>query len=63
MKNLKFLLKIFIIVILFVVYIYVIAINAIPENIVIFQGEDVNIKTILGLNVNVVDEENALETS
>lgn len=63
MKNLKFLLKIFIIVILFVVYIYVIAINAIPENIVIFQGEDVNIKTILGLNVNVVDEENVLETS
>ena len=63
MRNLKFLLKIFIIVILFVVYIYVIAINAIPENIVIFQGEDVNIKTILGLNVNVVDEENVLETS
>lgn len=63
MKNLKFLLKIFIIVILFVVYIYVIAINAIPENIVIFQGEDVNIKTILGLKIDVVNKENALETS
>lgn len=63
MNKGKILLRIFIIILLITIYTYIVAIKAIPENIVIFQGEDINIKTILGLKVDVVDKENILETS
>ena len=63
MNKGKILLRIFIIILLITIYTYIVAIKAIPENIVIFQGEDINIKTILGLKVDVIDKENILETS
>ena len=63
MKKIKLLLRIFIVIILFTIYTYIVAIKAIPENIVIFQGENINIRTILGLKVDIVDKEDALETS
>ena len=63
MKKIKLLLRIFIVIILFTIYTYIVEIKAIPENIVIFQGENINIRTILGLKVDIVDKEDALETS
>ena len=63
LKKIKLLLRIFIVIILFTIYTYIVAIKAIPENIVIFQGENINIRTILGLKVDIVDKEDALETS
>lgn len=63
LKKIKLLLKIFIVISLITIYTYIVAIKAIPENIVIFQGENINIRTILGLKVDVVDKEDALETS
>ncbi|MBQ3408987.1 MAG: SpoIVB peptidase [Clostridia bacterium] len=48
MKIIK---KICIIVICFIIYSYVCNITLLPSNIIIFQGEDVNLKTIAGINV------------
>lgn len=43
--------KFFIVMILFVVYIYVLDIESIPNNVVLFNGEKLNITTVLGLSL------------
>lgn len=49
----KKILKISIILILLsIIYIYTVAIDAIPNNIVIFEGETISVNSMLGLKVN-----------
>ena len=43
-------------------YAYIMCIQTIPDNITIFQGEQINIKTLFGLRAKIKDENNILET-
>lgn len=56
-KTLKMLLLVFF---LLIIYIYLLSLSAIPNELVIFEGENINMKTLLGINIK---EENAVETS
>ena len=38
------------------------SIQAIPDNITIIEGEKINLKTIIGLNANLVEKNNVIET-
>ena len=58
----KKILHILLLIVLIVIYMYVIAIQSIPNNIVLFQGETLSIKTILGLKANIDNKEETLET-
>lgn len=59
-KRLK---KILLILVLLIIYIYMLAINAIPNNITRFQGEELNVQTILGLSISNQDNEQTMEVS
>ena len=48
MNRLK---KFFIIIISLIIYVYVCNITLLPSNIIIFQGEDVNLRTVAGINI------------
>lgn len=48
MSRLK---KFFIIIISLIIYVYVCNITLLPSNIIIFQGEDVNLRTVAGINI------------
>ena len=50
-----------IILVLLITYIYIIAIEHVPEQLVIFEGETINIKTILGLKIK--NNQEIIETS
>ena len=41
-----------------IIYVYVCNITLMPNNIIIFQGEDINLKTIAGISVRKNDREN-----
>lgn len=62
MKKIK---KILIIFFLIIILIYVTSITSFPNNIIIFQGEKLNLKTIYGLTLNEKEEKKyqAVETS
>ena len=51
-KNLKNLIIAFILCILISIYVYICAIDAIPENTILFEGETLNLKTLYGLSLN-----------
>ena len=51
--------KIIIIITLITIYIYTLAIEGISEKYVIFEGENLPLKTILGLNIQ--NEDNSIE--
>lgn len=53
----KFLKKFTIILLLFIIYAYILAISNIPNNIVIFEGETINLNSLLGLKINVNESE------
>ena len=57
----KFLKKIVIFIFLCVIYIYVLVIEAIPEKITIFEGEDISLKTFFGITLHA--EEDVLTVS
>ena len=57
----KFLKKIVIFIFLCIIYIYVLVIEAIPEKITIFEGEDITLKTIFGITLHA--EEDVLTVS
>ena len=59
-KKLKIIL---LLVILLILYIYTIAIGYLPDNIVLFEGEDLQIPSIFGLLFNIESESETLETS
>ena len=56
----KNLLKILLVFFIFSIFIYVLAISSIPEKVVIFEGEEINLKTIIGLDISKI---NTVETS
>lgn len=61
MKNIK---KIFIVSFLILILIYVTNITSIPKNIILFQGENYKINTVLGLNFkNIQEEYETVQTS
>ncbi|MBQ2938375.1 MAG: SpoIVB peptidase [Clostridia bacterium] len=62
MKKNRILLKIIIITLLLIIYAYVISIQSIPDNIVIFEGESINIKTMLGLKADLTEKNEVVET-
>lgn len=62
MKKYKVIWKSLMIILLLVLYIYIVYIQSIPDNIVIFEGETVNLKTILGLKAEVTGENEAIAT-
>ena len=55
--------KISILIVLFFIYIYVLAIDAIPDNLILFEGENLNIKTFLGLNIEQNKYYETIQTS
>ncbi|MCI8641574.1 MAG: SpoIVB peptidase [Clostridia bacterium] len=61
MKKHKITWKIIMIVLLLILYIYVVYMQSIPDNIVIFEGETINLKTMLGLKVNLIQEDKVIE--
>ena len=54
--------KILLILLLVVIYIYIVSIQSIPDNIVIFQGESINLKTMLGLRAYLTEKDEVVET-
>ena len=58
----KIIWKILIVIGLLIIYTYTIAIASIPDNIVIFQGETIKLKTILGVNANLSQSGETIET-
>lgn len=59
----KKILKISILIVLFFVYMYVLAIEAIPDSLILFEGESLNLKTILGLNIKQDESYKAIQTA
>lgn len=49
MKNAK---KILLILILFIILVYVTNISSIPNNLILMEGEELKLKTILGLSIS-----------
>lgn len=62
MKIKQFIKKTIILILLIIIYIYIIAIQSIPDNIVIFEGETISLKTILGMQAKLVNENETVET-
>ena len=62
MKKHQLIFKILMIILLLVLYIYIVYIQSIPDNIVVFEGEVINLKTILGLKADLTQEEDVIET-
>ena len=60
MKNFKF---IFLISILLVLLIYVSNITSLPDNLILFQGEKINLKTVLGLSFSVDKSQDKLKAN
>ena len=54
---------IFLMIILLTIYVYVVSIQAIPDNIIVFEGEKINLKTMLGLKTNLTETGKTIETS
>lgn len=57
-KFLKMLLLVFF---LLIIYIYTLVISNIPNKLVIFEGESINMKTLIGMNIK--SKENTIETA
>ena len=62
MKKSKILFFITIIIILLTTYLYTLFIQSIPDNIVIFEGETINLKTILGIKADLTEKNKVIET-
>ena len=62
MKKTNLVWRIFIIFILLIIYTYIAYFQAIPDNIVIFEGESVNLKTMLGLKADLTEKNEVIET-
>ena len=54
--------KILLILLLIIIYTYIVSIQSIPENIVIFEGETIKLKTMLGLKANLTEKNQIIET-
>lgn len=54
--------KILLIMLLLIIYAYTISIQSIPDNIVIFEGESISIKTMIGLKAHITEKNQVIET-
>ena len=45
--------KLIIVFFLMLMYVYILSIESIPSKLVIFEGENINIRTLLGLNLKI----------
>lgn len=57
----KIFLKLLLVFFLLVIYIYVIAWQNLPSELIVFEGENINIKTIFGMKIN--SNEKVIQTS
>lgn len=55
--------KISILVVLFFLYIYTLAIEAIPNSLILFEGESLNLKSIIGLTIKKDESYQAIQTA
>ena len=62
MKRKTFIKKVSILILLIIIYTYVVAIQSIPSNIVIFEGETISLKTIFGIKANLIYDNETVET-
>ena len=62
LKRKQFIKKVSILILLIIIYTYVVAIQSIPSNIVIFEGETISLKTIFGIKANLVYDNETVET-
>ena len=62
MKKTKIIKKIVVIVLLFFLYVYIFAIQSLPDNIVIFEGEKIELKTIFGIRADLIENDKIIET-
>lgn len=62
MKRKPFIKKVSILILLIIIYTYVVAIQSIPSNIVIFEGETISLKTIFGIKANLIYDNETVET-
>ena len=58
MKNLR---KIILLTILLVIYTYVVALQHIPSNIVVFEGEKLSLNTLLGITLNLENDNGTVQ--
>ena len=54
--------KILLVIFLLIIYIYIVSIQSIPDNITIFQGESISLKTIFGLRASLTEKNEIIET-
>ena len=59
----KMILKIFLIIFLLILYIYILLITNLPSSIVVFEGENLNLASILGLQFSLISNEETIEVS
>lgn len=62
MKKSKLMLNSIVIILLLIIYTYIVYFQSIPDNIVIFEGESVNLKTMLGLKADLTEKDEVIET-
>ena len=62
MKVKQIIKKILIIVLLFFLYLYILAIQSLPDNIIMIEGEQIGIKTIFGIRANLMENNQIIET-
>ena len=55
--------KISILVVLFFLYVYILAIDAIPSSLILFEGESLNLKSIIGLTIKKDESYQAIQTA
>ena len=62
MKRKQFIKKVSILLLLIIIYTYIIVIQSIPNNIVLFEGETISLKTIFGLKADIIYNDETVET-
>lgn len=62
MKKNKLFFKIITILLLLIIYIYIVSIESMPNNIIIFEGEKISLKTIFGLKADLTEKSTVIET-
>lgn len=55
-KSINLFKKLLLVSFLLIVYLYTLAITNLPDNLVVFEGEIISMKTLLGLNIKINDE-------
>lgn len=59
----KIILRVSFIILLIILYIYILLITNLPDNIVVFEGESINLASILGLQFSFMSNQEAIEVS